>query len=105
MCRESAIPGGKRYCVKHMAEYLAKNAAYAKVRGTLRCCTHCGEHLSLTRHNEGEALCGACQTEADRRDNISRQEVDRIESFQNATTVDALKAWIVQHCQLRSFDE
>lgn len=95
-CREPALPTGKRYCAHHKAEYLRKQREYEAIQATLRICGCCGEKLSKTRHDNGEDLCGTCwQAEVDRaeRNRKTRQ-------FNDATTVEELKAWMREYMRL-----
>lgn len=93
-CKTEAVPFGKRYCPSHLAEYKAKQAAYAALRATLPACPQCGDKLSKTRADAGETLCGSCAaTNAERQRERDMQEqldweLDRCE------TVEDLKAFI-----------
>jgi|SRR6478735_7570549 len=92
-CREPALPYGKRYCAAHKAEYERKQREYAEMQKTLRKCVVCGNHLSKTRHDNGETCCGKCAAYHEAFD----AEFEKRRAFDRAETVEALKDWMRQY--------
>lgn len=103
-CREEAVPFGKRYCPKHLAEYKAKRAEYERIQATLRCCDACGEKLTKMAHDRGDRLCQGCQERAAvaeaaarRRAEHRRFETQRLDDLEACQSVDDLKAFILRY--------
>lgn len=104
-CREQAVVdrgwGHKRYCTYHGERYVAKKASYEAIKQQLRDCLQCGDKLSKTRHDNGEALCGNCATRNAASDAVASEERRREQQLVAATTLHEFKEWVVEWCQLR----
>lgn len=86
-CREPALVGGRKlYCTHHMAEYLRKQKEYAARQLTLPICPRCGERFAGTS-------CRPCAEAA-----VAQQaDFDKWNSFDQASTVEELKSWMLTH--------
>jgi len=91
-CREEAVPGGKRYCVEHMAQYKANAAAYdARARAAPKCPVCRTAPLF-----NGREVCSACEAA----DNALAKHNQTAFFFNQAETVEDLKAWLRDHLSL-----
>lgn len=96
-CREEAIPGGKRYCPHHMAEYKRKQAEYNRISATLPDCEDCGHKLGLTRHNDGHKICVVCETQRNINERLEAAADQKAAKFNDADTLDKLKDWLKEY--------
>lgn len=96
MCKEEAVPGGKRYCKKHKAEYLQKRAEYLKRAEVAPKCGHCGAPIFIPNQPK-EGLCKICHAQEEQR--IKQQLRERTKAIQlsEAKTVEELKEWIYKY--------
>lgn len=85
-CREPALTGGKQHCAHHRAEYLRRQKLHASRQLTLPICPHCGERFAGTS-------CRPCDEAAA----AQQADFDKWDYFDQASTVEELKSWMLTH--------
>jgi len=105
-CREQVIYhrrwGHKRYCEAHGHAYADKREAALKARATMPNCESgispsCEGKVSLSRQSYGHTVCRWCEEEAQELQRRYEYETRKQERYDNANTVEDLKAWIEEY--------
>lgn len=94
----------KQLCPEHYEAYKEQQRAYLRMRETLRDCEECGDKLTKTAHDKGQAVCNRCQQQAEEDELVAYQselqaqeQLAKLGELDACDTVGALKLWIVKH--------